>query len=223
MFNYKNEVRHVSYGYVHVDFKNDLLVKFNLKHTAKYRIQFYFENHVREKKEEIIVSNNMLYLNSKDWSDVCKDSNRACYIQLDITLDEIKDNDISVLELSIKSISTQTVDYIPKNNLKFDYVQNSMSQLFYTEIGKDESGFVIVNFLRGSGKVLGRIVPIYIDKPEEDANWRGKYKLPDEDELVKMEPYTKKLKFFTMDECQQGCYLLLKVISDVIAENVQTK
>ena len=223
MFNYKDGVRHVSYGYVHVDFQNDLLIKFNLKHTAKYKVQFYFENHERKKKEEIIVSNNMLYLNSKEWSDICQDPDRACYIQLDITLDEVKDNDITVLELSMKSISTQTVDYIPKNNLKIDYVQNSISQIFYTEVGKDESGFIIVNFLRGSGKILGRLVPINLEKPEEGANWRGKYRLPNEDEKNKMEPYTKKLKFFTTNECEKGCYLLIKVISDVKAFEVPTK
>ena len=222
MYNKKNS-KHLSFGYVHVDFKNDLLIKFNLKHTAKYIVQLYYENKERDKEAVTIVADNMLYIHSDEWTEICKDNSRVCYIQLDITLEETKDYESPVLELSIKSMGSHFVDYIPKNHLKLDYVQNNIPQYYYTEIGQNEEGFIIANFMRGSGKVMARLVKKDSKEAEKGANWREKYKLPDEDDLndlLTMQPFTEKLSFSTGYECLNGCYLLISVISDVISKTI---
>ena len=215
-------VKHISYGYIHVDHsENDLLIMFNTKHTAKYKIKIFYEYHERE-SEEIIVANDILYLNHEsEWNNICKDKNRVCFIQLDITLDSTKYINDPVLEFSIKSIESKSVAYIGKNILKLDYSTNQKIQYYFTEIGINESGFIIVNFLRGSGKVLGKIVKKNIDENEENANWRGKYRLPNEDEVMKMDPFTKKLSFNSYGyDCEQGCYLLIGVYSDIEGETI---
>ena len=213
---FSNNVKHVSFGYIHVDFKYDLLIKFNLKHIAQYNVKFYFENYERKKGDVTIVSNNMLILKSEEWmSEACKDPTRVCYITLDITLQKTREHDDPVLEFSIKSLNTHFVDYIPKNLLKIDYVRNNEPQLYYTEIGSNEYGYISYNFLRGSGRVFARIVnPSEITKTEENAIWRGKYRLPKEDDL-ELEHFVKKIKYSTQENCQYGCYLLISVFSDV--------
>ena len=210
-----NDVKHVSFGYIHVDFQCDLLIKFNLKHVAEYTVTLYYENHIREKQEKI-VANNMLLLESDEWSTTaCRDKSRVCYITLDITLEKKKeDKDKPVLEFSIKSMDSYSVDYIPKEKLKIDYVKNNQPQYYYTEVGANERGFIMANFERGSGQIFARIVKSKIDNPEDPKEWRGQYRIPHENDQ-KIEPFTKGLTYFTLDDCEKGCYLLLSVFSDV--------
>ena len=210
-----NDVKHVSFGYIHVDFQYDLLIKFNLKHIAQYTVKFFYENYERE-EEITIVENNMLILPSSEWSlTACRDKTRVCYITLDITLNKAReDNQNPVLEFSIKSMETHSVDYIPKDQLKIDYVKNNEPQHYYTEVGTNEVGFITANFLRGSGQVLARIVKAQRDSPEDSAIWRGQYRIPNDKDL-KIEPFTKQLNYHTFDYCENGCYLLLSVFSDV--------
>ena len=177
------EVKHISYGYIHVDHVgNDVLIKFNPKHTAKYKIQIYYEYELA--KEDIIASNEVLFLRNREWKFICQDHKRVCYIQLDITMEASKNTEEPVLEFSIKSIATKSVSYVQKNILKRDYIVNNNTQYYYTELGVNENGFVIANFLRGSGRVLAKVVSKDLEVAETDANWRGKYRLPTENELI---------------------------------------
>lgn len=217
------EVKHVSYGYIHVDHVgNDVLIKFNLKHTAQYKVQIYYEYELT--KQAIIVSNEVLFLRNRDWKLICSDHKRVCYIQIDITMEASKYDEEPVLEFSIKSIATKSVSYVQKNILKRDYIVNNNTQYYYTELGKNENGFVIANFLRGSGKVLGKVVSKDIEFVEQDANWRGKYRLPTENELILMDPFTKKLDFYTYGlDCEKGCFLIISVLPDVIPGDINTE
>ena len=209
-----NNVTHVTFGYVHVDFNNDLLLKFDPQQVAQFKIRIYYEGELRSKGEEIIVANDVIYLNKDEWAKVCSNKKQFCYFQVDITLEKTKDIESPVLEFSIKSIASNFVTYLPKNKLKIDYIQNKLPQYYYTELGQDENGFVVTNFLRGSGKVYGKIVSK--DSTEENANWRGKYRLPTGNELIEVDPFTKKMDFSTFDaNCTNGCYLLLNVFSDL--------
>ena len=45
-----NDVKHFSFGYIHVDFEYDLLIKFNLKHIAQYTVKFIMKI-MKEKKK----------------------------------------------------------------------------------------------------------------------------------------------------------------------------
>ena len=215
MFSKKH--KHISFGYVHVDFKNDLLIKFDPQHIAQYTVKLYYEN-VERNKSEIIVSNDVLYLSyEKEWKSRCKDTNRVCYIQLDITLSrtDFSKNPNPVLDFSIKSISSNFVSYLPKNILTTDYIYGNSSQYFYTELYSYEEGFISINFLRGSGNVYAKVVSK--NTKEENPNWRGKYKLPSsEQESLKIEAFTKKIKFSTpLNIEEKDYYLLLKVFPDV--------
>ena len=216
------EARHITLGYTHVAFNNDLLIKFNLIHTAKYIVRLYFENQLsKEFNETIIVSNNIMYLKAEEWinNKICLNNKKVCYIRIDIILAEFKVNVKPILEISIKSMGSNIVSYIPKNYFKLDYVQNIKSQYYYTEIGKNEKGFIIINFLRGSGRMYSKIIEKNRELPEKGANWRGKYVLPfEEDKEMLMDPFTKKIKIKNTDKCRDGCYLLLNVFPDVQAE-----
>ncbi len=214
------KVKHVSYAYVHFDFDNTVLVKFNPKHKAKYKVKIYFENKESTTSESVILANELITLEPSDWEERCKDRTRVCYIQIDITLEETKNVKNPILEFSVKSVHTKPVSYLQKNLLKVDYVQNKQPQYYYTELGVNELCYIVVNFLRGSGKIFSKIVRKDLKEPEEGADWKGKYKLPDETDSV-MDPFTKETYFGTFDyECENGCFLLIKVSSDVEGEEI---
>ena len=208
-----NNIRHVSFGYAHVDINKELILKFNPHHVAEYIAKIYFEGQLIGKGEISIVANEAIHLDSYDWRGVCVNPDKVCYMQLDITLKSTRDVDYPVLEFSIKSIASDSVSYIPKNILKIDYVQDKISQFYYTELGQNENGFIVLNFLRGSGIVHAKIVSRNVT---EDGH--NRYRLPSEGELTQMDAFTKKVEFSTFDsDCELGCYLLLNVTSDVEA------
>lgn len=214
-----NNVTHVSFGYPHVNMDNDIIIKLDPYHKAKYNIKIYFNGNERKEDAESIAANDALYLRHEEWAEECNDTLSVCYIQIDISRENKNLKDESLLEFSIRSVASPTVTYISKNVMKIDYVQNNNSQYYYTELGMNEHGFVTVNFLRGSGIVYSKIVSKNVT--EENPDWRGKYKLPTDGDLIQMDPFTKKAEFYTFDdECNNGCYLLLNVKSDAIAQDV---
>ena len=207
---FSNVVKHVTYGYMHLDYEKGLMIKFFPKHIAQYRIRLYFD-HQKRKKEEIIIGKNVIFLNSKELSDKCKNKDKGCYIQLDITLENIKDNENPVLEFSFQMIGTNSVSYISKRILKNDFLHNNDSQYYYTEIAQNEEGFITVNFLRGIGKVYYKVVEEGVS--EENGDWRGKYSFPDNSKSFYYS--NRKGKFDTLSKnCINGCYLLIKIFSN---------
>lgn len=213
-FNNK-KLYHISYAYIHVDNNQDIIVKFNLIHKAQYFVKFYFE--YSEGKNYTINSNNIIYLNHSEWKEECNEEDQLCYIIVDITLEETKNVNDPILELSIKSVDSDTAIYIPKNLLKMDYVQNKVFQHYYTEVGKNEVGFVLVNFNRYSGRFFAKLAKKNIDTIEEGADWAGKYKFPTTtEESLQYDSFTNKIKFDTKSlNCDDGCYLLISIESNV--------
>ena len=102
---------HISYAYIHVDNKEDLIFKFNFIHTAEYVIKFFFE--YDEGKTYIINSNRIINLNHEEWKNQCLEKDQLCYIIIDITLNRIKRVEDPLLELSAQSINSKTNIYIP--------------------------------------------------------------------------------------------------------------
>ena len=215
------KINHVSYGYVHFDFENAVLIKFNPKHKAKYKVKIYFENKESKESEATVLTNHLIRLDPQDWETRCKDRNRVCYIQIDITLEEVRNVQNPVLEFSVKSVHSQPVSFIQKNYLRVDYAENNRPQYYFAEIGVNEICSIVVNFLRGSGLSYAKIVRKDISEPEDGANWKKKYRLPDEMDYL-MDPFTKEIEIGTYDtDCENGCFLLIKVASDVQGDEIQ--
>ena len=219
-----NNITHASYGYINVNHDKDLIVKFRPFHIAQYKVKIYFNGIERKSGEESIIDNDAIFIKHDEWAHACNNNNEICYIQLDITLVKIKGNDKEkekpVLEFSIKSIGSSFVTYIQKNIMRIDYVQNNQPQYYYTEIDDNEISFITLNFFRGNGKVFGKIVNKNIS--DQNPDWKGKCKLPDENDIIKFDPFTNKAIFDTYENgCNNGCYLLLAVKSEVETLDIQ--
>lgn len=214
------EVHHISYGYVHVNFDKELVIKFTPKHKAKYNVNVYYDDSQTPGDIINVVSKKIVEIDPTEGENRCNSTARVCYIQIDITVDGAYQDENTVLELSIKSIESTPVSYITKNYLITDYLQNNKPQYYYTELGEKENGFVVINFHRGSGDVFGKIVK-KDGEPEEEADWK-KYKLPTVMWATKKsDSFKKQFDFNTYEkDCKNGCFLLLLVMSDVDAEKI---
>ena len=202
-----NNITHASYGYINVNHDKDLIVKFHPYHIVQYKVKIYFNGIERKSGAKNIVDKDAIFINHEEWANECNNNNAICYIQLDITLVKIKGNEKEkpVLEFSIKSIGSSFVTYIQKNIMKIDYVQNSQPQYYYTEIDDNELGFIALNFFKGNGKVYGKIFNKNIS--DQNPDWRGKCKLPDENDIIKIDPFTNKANFDTYEkDCNNNCY-----------------
>ena len=221
MFN--ENLTHISYGYFHSKWENDIIIKYSSKHKAKYIAKIYYANNKREKEESIIMGDGIIYLNYEEWENICKDEN--CFIKVDITLDRVnfEETPKPILELTIKSVEEKMVSYITKNEIVKDYIHYQKSQYYFAEIGKNEIGYVNVHFLKGSGQIVAKIVEE--GKTEQNPDWKGKYVLPTKDKAdLKMDTFTKKLKFSTEKyNCENKCYLIINVYSDIKADKIPTR
>ena len=213
---------HASYGYYHAKPENDIIIKYSSKNKGKYIAKFYYFNKKRE-KEENIMGEGIIYLNHEEWENICK--NKDCFIKIDITLDTInlKETDKTILEISFKALEEKKVNYITKGQLIKDYITYQKSQYYYTEIGKNEIGYVNAHFLKGSGEIFAKIVEA--DKTEQNPDWKGKYTLPTKENAeFKMDTFTKKLKFSSEKyKCENMCYLIINIFSDNKASKANIK
>ena len=192
--------KHISYAYIHVNNKDDLIIKFNFIHTAEYSIKLFFE--YDEGENYIINSNRIIYLNHEEWKKQCPEKDQLCYIIVDITLNKIKREEEPLLELSIQSVNSNTNIYIPKNILKNDYLIK-VPQYYYTELGEEESGYISVDFYKNNGIFSAKLFPKNLGFIDYDNN------------NINTLPYDKLKNIITFNtrdfQCNDGCYLLISI------------
>jgi len=221
-----NDVKSVKYLFPYVSEKGDVILDFNLEDEAPLEIRISFESSQVMHKQlvgrsrSIIIKENMFRNNETEGGvPPCPDDKEVCNIIIEVFArdDEYLKNGVS-FELSVKTIDTIPV-YVRKNLLREDIVTGSEVQYYFTDIRKDESGEIIVNFNRGSGKMFAKLFKKTETGSSEPNAWMGKYKLPtgDETDLLKFNSYTK-TAYYTKEDtkvCLEGCYLVIGVKSNL--------
>ena len=130
------------------------------------------------------------------------------------------------LLISVKAVQDNIPSYLPKNKAKLDFLLGNNWQFYYTDLGKDEEGDVLVSYRRGSGRLFGKIVPKNLTSPEEGANWRENYKFPTTvPESLEFYGYIKKILIRKNQTsiCEDGCYLLLSLKTSIVSEEEKNK
>ena len=137
----------------------------------------------------------IIYLIHNEWRDQCKE-NEICPIIIKIKMAS-KYLTYPKLLISVKAVQDNTPSYIIKNQAKLDFLLGNNWQYFYTDLGLNEEGDVLVNYRRGSGRLYAKIVAKNAVKPEEGANWREMYKFPTTvEESLEFNGYIKKILIF---------------------------
>ena len=217
--------------YPHSNYLNPLGVFINVIDKAIYDIDIFINNE-NSPLEYRISKSQIIYIYPKNITDFCKE-NSLCNIIIQITLNKNICNNTfnngSMVEINIRQINN-SMSYLKNHQSKTDYICSDNSYYLYTDIGKNDRGYILVNFFRYYGEVYGKIIKKEFDKEndEADTNWRGIYSMPLDDLLNNSLLYvgnTKKIEISVKDtqECIDGCYLLLSIgiskIGDYIFES----
>ena len=207
---FQHKLSKIKYIYPNPDKNKSLSIYFKVINPANYICNITCGN----KSEETIVlyRSEIYYLNKLLMSD-CGE-NELCTIIVSLAIEEEYEEFVPAIEVTFKQINNNPY-YIPKGIVKQDYVSGNSLLYLYTTLGKDDEGYINVDFDRGSGFVYAKIVEF--EKVENNPDWR-QYTFPKTvDESLYYEFYNKRITFKKEDtsKCGNGCYLLIAIQSSV--------
>jgi len=217
---FEKGLKKVNFVYPHSDPNKDLAVKFNVIDKAFYKLTVLAEN--KSVRTEIVTRTQIFFIRGSTISIMCKDNN-ICPItlQVEYTKEITKTN--PMIEITLREI-LNTPTYLQKGQAKRDFVCGDKFYYLYTDLGKNEEGEITVNFLREFGSLWAKVVRKDQNYADEEANWRGIYRMPSKDweDSLPFNSYTKTMKINPEDtqDCIEGCYLLISVQISQIGDYV---
>jgi len=193
---FNDDFKTVRFLYPQADPSKDLAIYANIIDQAYYNLKIYTNADTQPFKSYTITRSQIYYISKSNILSKCNE-NTLCNIIVEATYDKkinSKDTDEPMIEITIRQIKN-TPSYLQKSMAKKDFTCGDSYYFLYTDIGKNEKGDVTVNFLRDFGNVWGKIVRKDKTDLDEEANWRGIYRMPspewDDDQA---DGYTKSLQ-----------------------------
>ena len=224
---FNQDFKNIRFLYPLADAGKDLAVYVNIIDQAVYNIYFYLNNDINPIQNYKITRSQIYHISTSDISSHCaKDT--LCNVIVEATfensLDDLDKTDDPMIEITIRQIEN-VPSYLQKSQAKRDFTCGDNFYYLYTDIGKNEIGEISVNFIRDFGNVWAKIVRKDQTQKDEEANWRGIYRMPSEDweDSYLHNLYTKKIQFGVehTQDCIEGCYLLLSIRISQIGEYVE--
>ena len=212
---FNDDFNNIRFLYPQANPEKDLAIYFNVIDQGLYEMNLYANNEQEPFSKYSITRSQILFISKTEITSHCP-ANTLCNIILDTTLTGMSDfmpKTEPMIEITVREVLNNP-SYLQKNIAKRDFTCGDNLYYLYMELGKNEAGDVSVNFLRDWGLVWGRIVRKDSSEIEEEASWRGKYRMPAEDwDDNQSDGYIKKYVFTSEDtkECIEGCYLLLTI------------
>jgi hypothetical protein len=205
----------VRFVYPHTDKNKNIIVIFDVINPAKYQVKIIYNHNETELKP--FTSDYVYYAPNETLQAYCK-PNEICTIIAEITALERYNGQTPIIETTIRE-ATEVPVYLPKGVSKRNYASGDLPMYFFTDIGHDDSGYISINFERGSYEVYARVVIKNQAETENNADWR-QYKFPDKnnnDDGLLFDFYNKKLSFSNLEtgKCKGGCYILIYLRSTV--------
>ena len=212
----------VRFLYPQADYDKDLAIYANVIDPAYYELKIFLNNEKDAIYSYKLTRTQIYYLSKKVIQNVCAE-NQICSVIIQVELlDEFIKTD-PMVEITVRH-TKNIPSYIQKGRAKRDFTCGDNLYYLYTDVGKNEEGEVLVDFLRDFGDIWGKIVRKDQTSIDEEANWRGIYRMPSRDweDSLEYNKYIKKLIIRTEDtsDCIEGCYLLLSIKVSEIGEYV---
>ena len=203
----------IRYLYLHSDPEKNISIIFNVINIAKYKLDVTCKDEVII-KEEFSVSGTF-FIPKENIKNLCN-RNELCSIIVELSVERINNDLPPIIETSVRQIKNVPV-YLPKGIVKKDFAAGNVWLYLYTDIGLNESGYITINFERGSFNTYAKIVEKNQDTQDKNADWR-QFKLPKtKEESLIYDFYSKKLFFSKEDtkKCEKGCYILISIRASV--------
>ena len=208
---FEKDFNTVRFLYPNPDLTKDLALMVNVIDIGIYKVVVYSESKLV--KSYTLSTTKIFYLSSSEYGKFCN-ANNICSITIEVSLIYVSTDTSPMIEITLRPILSIPT-YLQKGRVKKDFVYGEKYYYLYTEIGKNDEGYILVNFMRGNGLVYAKIVRKDQTNIDEEANWRDKYRMPSEEwsDSIAYNPYLKKIEVKTEDtgDCIQGCYLLVSI------------
>ena len=202
----------IKYIYPVPDKDKNVAIYFKVLNPGDYVITIAFNNESTEKMQ--FYASHIKYIPTSQINQNCGNYD-LCTISLSIESFTVSKDYTPKLEISIRQMDNIPY-YISKGVVKKDFVPGDSWLNLFTTLGKNDNGYINVNFARGSGLIYAKIVPIN-GEGDKDPDWR-QYKFPRTQEgTLKYDFYNKKILITNEDtsKCDDGCYLLISIESSV--------
>ena len=212
---FQNGVNKIRYIYPNANPDKNLALNFKVITPANYTLRIIY-NH-NEGFSSPIYRSDIIYLENLLSFDTCKE-NELCNVIVEIDVEEEYNGMDPIVELTLTQIGNIPY-YIPKSVVKQNYVAANSSLYLFTNLGKNDEGYITIDFARGSGIVYAKVVKID-GEGDNNPDWR-QYKFPQSiGESLPYDFYNKKLLFSHIytNECENGCYLLISIQPSVKSE-----
>lgn len=211
--------------YPHSSPNENIYFDFILEQELEIKINFSIESYILG--EYIISRRQLIPITSMQINNahLCKNSSLCCII---ISISANIPENVEYINIRVNT-KTKNNDptFIKRGELKKDTLIEDHISYYYTEINKDEVGYITVNFNRASGEVFAKILNIEETeekiKNEDPIFWLGKYNLPTKKSQTDLSynPFTKNIVYYTEDtkHCFKACFALLAIKSTIKNEN----
>ena len=221
-FIFNADFKTIRFLYPNPDITKDLALKLNVIDMAQYKVVVYAES--KQIITTTLSNTQIIYIESSKYDRYCNE-NGVCAITVEVTLtDSSLINTDPMAEITLRPI-LNTPTYLQKGQAKKDFICGEKLYYLYTDIGKNEEGEILVDFMRGNGNIYAKVARKDKTEVDEEANWRDIYRMPsgDWDDSLAYDAYLKKLKVKTEDtaDCIEGCYLLISIQLQVTTEYVK--
>ena len=224
---FNSKFKHIRFLYPQADIEKDLAIYVNVIDQAYYKVNIYSNSYKGAFMQIGVTRSQIFYVPGSTISANCEKDN-VCSIIVEASFEKnigtLDKTDEPMIEITIRQIKN-TPSYLQKSQAKRDFTCGDKIYYLYTDIGKNEIGEISVNFLRDFGTVWARIVRKDQTSVDDEANWRGIYRMPSAEweDSFPFDGYTKKLTFGVDEtqDCIEGCYLLLSIQVSQIGDYVE--
>lgn len=201
---FEDNLRIMRYVYPHANRYKNITLSIHMIVAGKFKVKIFFRD--SEYDHQMVYSEStVIYIHNSLIQNSCREG-ELCTITVELEKLEAFQNNYPQIETTIKQIMNEPY-YLPRGIVKNDFINGNSSLYLYTDVGKSD-GYITINFFRGSGFIFARVVQIYQENEEPEANWR-KYRFPstiNEPGSLKFDFFSKKILFTEEDtkQCEHG-------------------
>ena len=207
---FEKKLEQIRYLYPYSERFEEIIINIRMKNEIKLKVNIYinqindipFKSYIFSHSRNIVINGNDFFL---------KCSNKTiCKIIFEI---ENVNRLNEIVDIMIKT-STSTPNYLRKNILRNDIMNNTKIQYYYSDIYQNQEGEINLGFNRGEGKLLAKIIKN--DDIDFINYFRGIEILPNEKskDLLYYNSYSKKILFYknSTENCIKGCQIIIAVV-----------
>ena len=221
---FDEHINKTRYVFPHAEPGQNLTCSINMIVPGKFKIKLFFREQEYNIDKDTYTQSGIFYIYNEWIQTHCNANYERCSITVELEKIETFNNEPPVIEFSIKKVKN-TPYYFPRGIQKKDYITNDAYLFLYTDVGKDDIGYVTFDFNRGSGYAYGKIVNAYQTESVDGADWRNyKFIRYKDEQSLEYDFYNKKINFSDADttNCKNGCFILISVVSSVIKAEIPT-